>query len=168
MSRRGRVRPGASMRPRAARRGAPCGQRSRLCVPASAGTNHQSRIANPGRRGFTLLEVLVALFLLSIALVALIRAAGLEARALSHERDATLAQWVASNALAEVRLRERLPTGREEGREELGGRRWRWRLELTATDSPKIVRADVSVFPDEESDVAADAASARLQGFIER
>ena len=59
--------------------------------------------------GFTLLEVLVALLLLALAMVALVRAAGLEARALSQLQDATVAQWVASNVLAETRLTGRPP-----------------------------------------------------------
>ena len=67
------------------------------------------------------------LLLLSLALTALVRLAGLEARASVQLRDATLAHWVASNALAETRLRTPFPAvGRSSGEATLGARRWRW------------------------------------------
>ncbi len=120
-------------------------------------------------RGFTLLEVLVALLILSIALVALVRATSLEARALAQVREATWAQWVAANALAEVRLAETLPsTGRRNGSAEMGGRRWRWVMDVEATDEASIHRMDVAVYPDAADAVARDEAVVRLTGFAWR
>lgn len=111
-------------------------------------------------RGFTLLEVLVALALLALALTALVRLSGLEANATAHLRDATLAQWVASNALAETRLREPFPNvGRREGEMRMGTRRWRWRMQVQPTDDPAIRRMDVQVFPLQDE--------VRLSGEIE-
>lgn len=114
--------------------------------------------------GFTLLEVLVALLLLSLALVALVRAAGLEARALTQMREATVAQWVASNVIAETRLRRALPAqGRAEGRTDMAGQRWRWQLDVEATDEAGLFRLDVRVHADT---AATDAVSASLTGFM--
>lgn len=113
--------------------------------------------------GFTLLEVLVALLLLSLAMVALVRSVGQEAIALGQQRDASLAQWVAANRLAEVRLRRELPaSGQAQGRSRMGGRDWRWQLEARATDSPGLLQLEVRVYPD-----AGDAAqpSASLLGL---
>lgn len=119
-----------------------------------------------GGRGFTLLEVLVALLILAIALVALVRAAALEARALTQVRDATLAQWVAANVLAEVRLSESQPApGRRRGEADMGGRRWRWVMDVAATEEPSIQRLDVAVFVDDAAAEARDEAQARLSGF---
>lgn len=119
-------------------------------------------------RGFTLLEVLVALLLLSLALAALVRLAGLDARASAQLRDGTMAQWVAANVLAETRLRTPLPAlGSSNGEATLGGRRWRWTLVVNATDEPGIRRLDVDV-------VALDAGpdsegvAAHLTGFASR
>jgi general secretion pathway protein I len=110
-------------------------------LPASRGTR-TSRY-----RGFTLLEVLVAVLLLGLALSALVRLAGLEARATAQLRDATFAQWVAANALAETRLREPFPPpGRRAGEAQMAGRRWRWQLDVQPTDVESIHRLDVRVF----------------------
>jgi general secretion pathway protein I len=116
------------------------------------------------RRGFTLLEVLVALLLLSLALVALVRLAGLDARATAQLHEATLAQWVAANVLAETRLRDGFPAvGRSNGESTMGGRRWRWTLEVSATDEPLIRRMDVDVVALESA--RADGSAAHLTGF---
>lgn len=119
-------------------------------------------------RGFTLLEVLVALLLLSLALAALVRLAGLDARASAQLREGTMAQWVAANVLAETRLRQPLPPiGSSNGETTLGGQRWRWTLVVNATDDAGIRRLDVDV-------VAVDAinnnggVAAHLTGFASR
>ena len=120
--------------------------------------------------GFTLLEVLVAILLLALALTALVRLAGLEARATAQLRDSTFAQWVAANALAEARLRGIPAAGsRDEGEATLGPRRWRWRLQAQATEEPDLVRLEVQVFAADDAEVRArgDAALAvaSLTGF---
>jgi len=120
-------------------------------------------------RGFTLLEVLIAVLILGLALVALVRTTALEARALAQVRDATLAQWVAANVIAEVRLSEGVPaSGRRNGSSEMGGRRWRWVLESTTTEERSIQRLDVSVYVDDAGAEARDEAQARLSGFAWR
>ena len=97
-------------------------------------------------RGFTLLEVLIAILLLGLALTALVRLAGLEADAHVRLRDATFAQWVAADALAETRLRDPFPAlGRREGESRMADRRFRWRIDVQATDEPSIRRLDVAV-----------------------
>lgn len=99
--------------------------------------------------GFTLLEVLVALAVVSLALVALVRAAGLSADALARERQTTLATWVAANVIADVRLGERFPAiGRSEGVMPMGTSDWYWRLEVQGSDDPAIRRLEVAVFED--------------------
>src|SRR6202034_1218648 len=54
--------------------------------------------------GFTLVEVLVALMIVAIGLAALLVAVSGTARTSGYLRDKTLAQWIALNRLAEVRL----------------------------------------------------------------
>ncbi|MCB1560798.1 MAG: type II secretion system minor pseudopilin GspI [Xanthomonadales bacterium] len=112
--------------------------------------------------GFTLLEVLVALLILAVLMAALIRGVGLEARALAAQRDSTLALWVASNRIAEIRLGPgAAPLGRSNGRARMGGRDWSWRAEVSGTEVAGIQRIRVSVF---EDDSARDPV-ATLEGF---
>jgi general secretion pathway protein I len=117
-----------------------------------------------GHVGFTLLEVLVALLLMSLALAGLMRLSALEARAAAQLRDTTLAQWVASNAIAETRLRESFPAiGTREGESAMAGRQWRWRMRVSGTEEPTIRRLDVSVFAPEARE--GEALVANLTGF---
>jgi len=113
------------------------------------------------RRGFTLLEVLIALVVIAIALLALARAASLQVADFDALRERALAGWVAANVLADTRLAPQLPApGRSDGRVELGARQWRWQREVQATPTPGIVRIDITVFAG-----SAQAPSASLRGF---
>ena len=57
-----------------------------------------------GSRGFTLVEVLVALMVVAMGLAALMVAVSGTARTSGYLRDKTLAQWIALNRISEVRL----------------------------------------------------------------
>jgi general secretion pathway protein I len=61
------------------------------------------RISRSGR-GFTLVEVLVALMIIAMGLAALMLTVSSTARTSGYLRDKTLAQWMALNRLSEVRL----------------------------------------------------------------
>jgi len=117
------------------------------------------------RRGFTLIEVVIALAVVALALLALVRTAGLGARALAHERDATLAGLVAANVLAETRINERFPNfGQREGRATMGPNEYRWELVVQPTREPAIRRLDVRVFPTEPYDASPLASMSGFAG----
>lgn len=102
-------------------------------------------------RGFTLLEVLIALAVLALAMTALVRTASLEARALAQARDHSQAQWVAANVIAEARLEPVLPASAlRQGQARMGGREWRWTLSIATTEAG-IRRLDVAVFTEAEA-----------------
>ncbi|MFA4912992.1 MAG: type II secretion system protein GspI [Comamonadaceae bacterium] len=69
---------------------------------------HQSRAVTL-QRGFTLLEVLVALTIVAVALAACVRAAGLMATQNASLRDRALALISAQNVLAEIRVQRIFP-----------------------------------------------------------
>lgn len=112
-------------------------------------------------RGFTLIEVLIALAVIAIALLALTRTASVEVQSFDGLRERTLAGWVAANVLADTRLASSFPgTGRSDGRMQLGGRDWRWTRDVQATPNTEIRRIDISVFLGQVA-----APSATLSGF---
>jgi general secretion pathway protein I len=99
--------------------------------------------------GFTLLEVLIALVVLSLALTALVHAASVSTRDFAGQRERSYAGWIAANVLTEIRLKEQLPaTGRREGQVRYAGREWFWRVEVQGTQEPRIRRLDAQVFTD--------------------
>lgn len=113
--------------------------------------------------GFTLVEVLVALAIVSIALMASLRAAGQGTNNVGELRSRLLAGWVAENLLAEHRARaEWLPQGIRRGEASEGGLDFVWREETIATPNAAFRRVDVKVFATAEETHAL----AHLAGFI--
>ena len=99
------------------------------------------------RAGFTLVEVLIALAVVAIALVALVRAAGVQVQSFDALRERTLAGWVAANVVTETRLATAFPPiGRSDGHAQFGGRDWTWQREVQATRDAEIRRIDVRVY----------------------
>ncbi len=97
-------------------------------------------------RGFTLIEVLVALAIVAVGMAAVLGAVGSSADTATYLREKTLAQWVALNQVATARLQVQPPTkGSSEGELDYAGRHWRWHQEVADGDLPGILRIDVTV-----------------------
>jgi general secretion pathway protein I len=100
-------------------------------------------------RGFTLLEVLIGLVVLSLALLALTRTAALQVDSLGQLRDRTMAGWLAQNLLAETRIASPFPpVGTSNGTRRFGPAEWRWEINVQPTQVATIRRIDVRVFSD--------------------
>jgi general secretion pathway protein I len=98
-------------------------------------------------RGFTLLEVLIGLVVLSLALLALTRTAALQVDSLGQLRDRTMAGWLAQDLLAETRIGNPFPpVGTSSGTRRFGPSEWRWEVNVQPTQVATIRRIDVRVF----------------------
>jgi general secretion pathway protein I len=100
------------------------------------------------QRGFTLLEVLVALAVITISLSAVIKVVSETTNTTIYLKEKTLAQWVASNKVVEYRMRRDWPAvGRSNGTATMGDVEWGWLVEVKDTPDPTVRRLEVSVKP---------------------
>ncbi|MFL0585977.1 type II secretion system minor pseudopilin GspI [Sphingomonas panaciterrae] len=99
-----------------------------------------------GSAGFTLIEVMVALAVFSLAALALIRLEGATIRSTALLGDTVVAQMVARNVAIDAVTSARAPAlGRAAGVEQNGGRAWRWVRDVRPTGDARILRIDVAV-----------------------
>jgi len=97
-------------------------------------------------KGFTLLEVLVALFVAAVTLTAASKAVSTAVDGMAASRDHTLALWLAENRLADIQSQGRLPAaGQAEGQADEGGLALVWHQEVSATPNPRFRLVRVSV-----------------------
>jgi general secretion pathway protein I len=96
--------------------------------------------------GFTLAEVLVALAIVAIGLIAAGRAVALSASAAGEVKLRVLAGFVAENRLSELAARRAWPApGIYEGAEWQAGVEFAWRSEVSATPHPTFRRVEIRV-----------------------
>jgi general secretion pathway protein I len=115
------------------------------------------------RGGFTLVEVLVALAIIAVALMAALRVAGAGTNSTGELRARLLAGWVAENVLAEQRARGQWPSpGIQRGTQRQGNIEFAWREEVISTPNAAFRRVDIRVFvaPEEAHSLA------HVTGFV--
>jgi len=99
-----------------------------------------------GQAGFTLLEMLVALAVFSLAALALIRLQSVTIRTAADLDSKVLAQFVARNLMVGWQTDPQPPSlGEAKGEVENAGQRWHWTREATKLDDPRLMRVDVRV-----------------------
>ncbi len=100
-------------------------------------------------RGFTLVEVLVALGIVAIALVAGLQSSAALTRNAQRQSDMLLAQLCASNALSQLRLSRQMPgVGVIESGCTQGGLAFEVAVDVAPTPNPNFVRVDAQVSQD--------------------
>lgn len=118
-----------------------------------------------GQRGFTLVEVLVALAIVAVALAAGFRSVAQSAESATVLKARTLALWVAQNRLAAAQLENPAPaTGERDGSETQAGALFAWHQSVMGTPNPAFRRVEITVADAGRPDYVL----ARLVGYVGR
>ena len=98
-------------------------------------------------RGFTLIEVLVALSIVGTALIAGLQGTAAMTRNAERQSDRVLAQLCAENALAQVRMSRQLPdVGNSTMTCDQAGRTLQLQLSVQPTPNPNFRRVEAKLF----------------------
>ena len=96
-------------------------------------------------RGFTLIEMLAALSVFSLAALALIRLQAYTARNAAELETRVIAQSVVRNRSVEILTDPRPPAlGNSSGQVENGGLTWNWTQEAKLTEDQRFVQVDIT------------------------
>ncbi|GAB2619604.1 type II secretion system minor pseudopilin GspI [Novilysobacter erysipheiresistens] len=116
------------------------------------------RRADRRARGFSLIEMLVAMAVFSLVALALLNLAGENTRTAVVIEERVLAGVVADNRAVEAMLSTPAElAAQSSGTESVGDRDWGWTRTVSPTDMDAIVRVDVTVMPTGEDRVVAEA-----------
>jgi general secretion pathway protein I len=115
---------------------------------------------NRKTKGFTLLEVIVSLAIVTIALSAIITISSSRADTLIELKERNRALLVANNVLEKYYIEE-LKVGVYDGKQQNGNHDWNWQVKVSQTNNEMILRLDVKVSKDSDFDYS----QAQLVGF---
>ncbi len=94
----------------------------------------------PSYKGFTLIEILVALSVIAISLGAILSTSGSQAQQASYLKQKSIAHWVAMNEITRLQVENSFPSvGDEDGSTEMANHEWFW----TRTTKKLAITKDV-------------------------
>ena len=100
----------------------------------------------PRRRGFTLIEVLVALVIVAFGMGAVLASLTSAADNATRMREKSFAEWVGLNQLSNERLQVNAPSdGKKEGEVDFASSRWHWQEPVETMDIPGLLRITIQV-----------------------
>ncbi len=103
-------------------------------------------------QGFTLIEIIIALVVISVALGAVIATTGNSVKQGAHIKDKTIALWVAQNVITDISIKKNwLSTGEKKYDVIMAGRQWFIKNNVTQTPDSNMRKMDVSVFTDQKA-----------------
>lgn len=120
-------------------------------------------------RGFTLIEVLVALAIVTIGMAAVMETLTSSANTAIYLQEKTFAEWVALNRMETVRLTGAPPTtGTSNDTIEYAGRNWEWQEKVSNTQVQGMVKIEVNVRPADSKAGDNRGWYASVAGFMSR
>lgn len=115
------------------------------------------------QQGLTLVEVLVALFIVAVVAAITVQVIGRAADIRLASADRALAQLCADNLLVEQLLQQEWPDlGRKEGQQQQGLQQCYWRINVEATPLPGMRRINIHVF----ASAQREQLLAQVSGFV--
>lgn len=138
----------------------PVGYAVRTFRQAKAGATNKSE------RGFTLLEILIALAILAILMTGLLKIAADNTRNLWHIENKTIAAIIAANHAAQLRLSKEKPE-QDDGWESQAGRRWYWQGQRQVTTTLGLWRYRFAVYLEGDKEPYSELISFIPEAFSE-
>lgn len=104
-------------------------------------------------RGFTLLEVMIALAIFAVAALVILEQSSRSVRGQARLVDRTIATYVAENQIEKLRLQKRsASTGTRDDSIQMAGREWYVRTEIQETSVKRFLKVIVSVRSEPEQE----------------
>lgn len=119
------------------------------------------------QKGFTLLEVLIALAVFSVSSAALVLSDGQAIRQVSQVQNKVMASWLAEASLNQMYIAHSWPDTGTTGRvETLSGRQWYVQQEVLPSDIAHFRQVNVRIYASAQPKTIDEVY--RLTGFIRR
>ena len=118
-------------------------------------------------KGFSLIEVMVALVVVAVALGGVVTTVGSMARNQTIIGERTFARWVAANQIATAQIERQFPDSGKlvTGASEMAGAEWQWEQKIIETLNEDVRRIEVTV---RLADVSKEKGGVMLVGFLTR